>query len=92
MPDKSDFNSTEKAYMIKFANYMRDNLRKQVLNGKKAKQDGIFTPACFQHCLGWNDNVKGHTWREALGNWFFGRDGPTQLIDDSQDINKFLSC
>lgn len=85
-------NASEKAYIIHFGNYLRDNLKQQIVKGKKSKQDGIFTPACFQHCLGWNDKVEGHTWRETLGNWFFGRSGPTQLIDDSQDINKFLSC
>lgn len=90
MPD--GLNATEKAYIIHFSNYLRGNMKQQILKGRKANQDGIFTPACFRHGLAFNDTVEGHTWPEALGNWFFGRSGPTQLMDDSQDINTFLSC
>jgi len=87
-----DLNNTEKAYIVKFGNDLRANLKEVVINGKKAKQDGIFTPACYTHCLPWSSQVDGHTWRETLGNWYFGRDGVKQLLDDSQDIQKLLSC
>lgn len=88
----NELNATEKKYIVKFGNYLRDNLEKVVMNGKKAETDGIFTPACFKHCLPWNAQVDGHTWRETLGNWYFEREGVKQLLDKSQDINKFLSC
>lgn len=88
----ANFNATQKAYVIHFGDELRASLRLQIVEGPKATTDGLFTPACYAHCLPWNAKVSGVTWREALGNWYFGRVGPTQLLDPTEDVNAFLAC
>ena len=46
--------------------------------------DGLFQPACFIHTE-FNKGtpiVEGLNFIAAFGNWYFGREGPTQLVDD----------
>ena len=68
----------------------------QVVKGAgQAKGDGVFMPACFDHCGHIWDNsptIDGTTVQEALGNWFFGRSGPTQLTNMDNDAGDLQAC
>jgi hypothetical protein len=94
MPSTPSFllNRTEKAYILYFAEQMRASLTSEIVKGSKAHQDGVFAPACFKHCFDWTETSGNLTWATVLGNWYFGRAGPTQVIDASQDITQYLTC
>jgi len=91
MPDSAS-DADKGRFISYFGGQMASTLQQAVLNGPKKDSDGIFAPACYQHCLSWKTTVSGYKWSDVLGNWYFGRDGPTQLLDHNTDIHKLTSC
>ncbi len=67
----------ERAYMLEFAAAVRKSLE---------PVSAAFSPATATHAIAvneqfWSLHIGGHSLREVLGNWFFGRPGPIKLIE-----------
>ncbi|QSQ20145.1 hypothetical protein JY651_33415 [Pyxidicoccus parkwayensis] len=71
------YDSSEQAYALSFAARVRSSL---------APVPGVFSPADQQHTVLWSVGfnkrlINGVSVREALGNWYFARSGPSHLIE-----------
>ena len=74
------------------------SLTQYVLAGPKARQDGMWAPACLVHCMAhWGGplTIGGKTDAQAFGDWYFGRGGPTAsnlLLDNRSSPLRLCTC
>lgn len=79
---------------IKYLSYLLgSSLNANVINGPNKDRDGLWAPACTDHCMKWKHDsrsVGGLNHYEVFGNWYFNgdrggraaRSGKTQVIGD----------
>ena len=78
--------------------YIRESiagsLASLVVNGTKAHQDGVFAPACLEHCMpSWQGNqVRGRNDQQAFGDWFFRRGKQDMSLDMTADPTHLCAC
>jgi hypothetical protein len=83
----------EGAYVLYLRNILAGSLSDTVVNGARAHQNGLFAPACLQHCMAWNagPTVDGKTHAMAFLDWYEGR-GQAMSFDNSTDVNHIVAC
>ncbi|KAI6654399.1 Palmitoleoyl-protein carboxylesterase notum1 [Oopsacas minuta] len=64
---------------------------------RSSKFDGIFLPACLNHTIDLleftsSPRIRGYSYANALGDWFYNRNGYSQLIDDCSTPNCNDDC
>jgi hypothetical protein len=79
----------ELAYQAYFANSMRETMNQWLANSA-GSDNGLFMPACHDHCtgvgVGGTVHIQGHLYEELLGDWYWGRNAiPHVLVDDCGD-------
>ena len=86
------------AWHARYIDYLRNilsgSLSMQVLSGRRKAQNGLFAPACLQHCMAWNSGptVGGRNHAKAFGDWYFGRGGPAMSLDNDTNAAKLVTC
>ena len=84
----------EARYIDYLRNILAGSLSTQVLSGRRKAQNGLFAPACLQHCMAWNSGptVGGRNHAKAFGDWYFGRGGPAMSLDNETNAAKLVTC
>eukprot|EP00039_Didymoeca_costata_P012110 m.173147 g.173147 ORF g.173147 m.173147 type:complete len:439 (+) comp15384_c0_seq2:214-1530(+) len=79
-------------YVLYVQNAIYNTLRDQVVLGKKNRTDGIFSPACLDHCMPWEgQTIYTRTHAEAFNDWFF-KGAPSLFLDASKDATHIRDC
>lgn len=69
------------------------SLTRLVVNGSKQDQDGLFAPACLQHCMHWQGSkVNGRNDQQAFGDWYFRRGRESMTLDHTNDPAHLCAC
>ena len=81
-------------YIDYLRNILAGSLSTQGLSGRRKAQNGLFAPACLQHCMAWNSGptVGGRNHAQAFGDWYFGRGGPAMSLDNETNAAKLVTC
>ena len=87
---------TEVEYVGYVRNQLAGSLSETIVSGVKKDTDGLYAPACLQHCMDWNDGpeIGGRTLAEAFGDWYFGRatEASSMSLDNNTNINTLIAC
>lgn len=86
--------ATVDAYVEYLRGVLAGSLRDTVARGAANATNGLYAPACLQHCTPWhsaNGTVRGTDAARAFGDWYFNRGPPGthMLLDDSTDLNLY---
>lgn len=81
------------AYVEYLRGILSGSLERVVARGKRLEQNGLFAPACLQHCMSWNGSsaglVQGKDLQEAFGDWYNGRakGAAAMLLDNNTGVS-----
>ena len=91
MPNK--IGVEEAAYVGYLRSILAGSLSETVLKGPRASQNGMFAPACLEHCMSWNSGptVDGKTHAIAFLDWYEGR-GRAMSFDNNSNVASLVSC
>jgi hypothetical protein len=94
MPNKHT--AKEAAYIDYLRGILAGSLSSAVANGKRKSQNGLFAPACLNHCMPWNEGptVGGRNHAQSFGDWYFGRHGhgPAMRLDNNSNAADIVQC
>lgn len=99
-PDQSDTcaASVKQSDLTAFWDYIRStisgSLTELVINNANKSADGLFAPACLQHCMPeWQGvKVKGKNDQQAFGDWYFRRTSNNKRIDNTSSPDALCQC
>ena len=70
-------------YIKYLSSILGTSLTSNVISGPHKARDGLWAPACTDHCMKWKKGTRSLSdlshW-QVFGNWYFDRGGPKQVI------------